>query len=285
MKVKRSLLYLGLTLGALASIAPFLWMLSTSVSPGREVFSYPPRIIPSEIRWSNYSQALTAADLGRYFLNSLIVASISTASVLIIDSMAGYAFAKLRFPGRRGLFLIILATIMIPIQVTLIPLFLMFKRAPFLGGNNAFGIGGTGLLDTYGALILPGLATTLGVYLMREFFRMLPGDLLDAARVDGLSEFAIFRRIFLPLAKPGLAAVAIFNFTFAWNDFIFPLIMTSSADMRTLQVGLTTYRGHFGTDWQLLMAAVTMTTLPIFLVFLVGQRFFVRGIALTGIRG
>lgn len=282
---RRALLYLGLLAGALITVGPFLWMLSIAVSSPNEVFSWPPKLIPSEVRLSNFADALRVTGLSRYLLNSFIVATVTTLSVVIIDSMAGYAFAKLRFPGRRGLFIVILSTIMIPVQVTVIPLFLIFKHAPLSGGNSLLGVGGTGLLNTYQALIVPGLATTLGIYLMRQFFRMLPGALLDAARVDGLSEFAIFRRIYLPLAKPALAAVAIFNFTWAWNDFLIPLIMTSTNDMFTLQVGLTTYRGHFGTDWPLLMAGVTMTTLPIFFVYFIGQKYFVRGIALTGIRG
>lgn len=282
---QRVLLYMILIAGMLLVIAPFMYMLSTSITPAMEVFGWPPRLIPSELRFSNYLEAATTINLLRYFLNSLIVAVTSTISVLILDSLAGYALAKIRFPGRNVLFLFILGTIMIPIQVTMIPLFIMFKRVPFMGGNNILGIGGTGLIDTYPALVLPWMATTFGTYLMREFFRMLPSELLDAARVDGCSEFKIFWRIYLPLAKPALAAVGLFNFTFVWNDFLWPLIMTSSPEMRTLQLGLSSYKSQYFTDWHLLMAATAMASVPIFVIFLIGQKHFIRGVAMSGLRG
>jgi multiple sugar transport system permease protein len=282
---QRVLVYLFLTVGVLLVIGPFLWMISTSLTSAMEVFAWPPRLIPSQLRFSNYVEAVTAVDIPRYFLNSLVVTVISTISVLILDSLAGYALAKMRFPGRNALFLFILGTIMIPVQVTMIPLFIMFKRAPLLGGNDILGAGGTGMIDTYAALILPWAATTFGIYLMREFFRMLPSELLDAARVDGCSELKIFWRIYLPLAKPALAAVGLFNFTFVWNDFIWPLILTSTPKMRTLQLGLSSYKSQYFTDWHLLMAATTLTCIPIFVVYLIGQRHFIKGVAMSGLKG
>ncbi len=281
----RGLLYAVVTAGAVVVISPFLWMVSTSLTPSAEVFAWPPRLIPSSLRFDNYAEAVVRLDFGRYFLNSVVVAGVTTGSVLVFDSLAGYAFARLRFPGRGVLFLFMLATVMIPVQVTMIPVFIIFRYAPLLGGNNLFGVGGTGLINTYAALILPGMATAFGTYLMREFFRMLPSDLLDAARIDGCSELRIFRRIYLPLAKPALATVGIYTFTETWNAFIWPLILTNSPDMRTLQLGLSAYKGQYFTEWHLLMAATVLTCLPVFVVFLVGQKQFIKGVAMSGLKG
>jgi multiple sugar transport system permease protein len=174
---------------------------------------------------------------------------------------------------------------MIPIQVTMIPVFIIFRRFPFAGGNDLLGMGGSGLIDTYWALILPGMATAFGTYLMREFFLMLPGDLMDAARIDGGSEFRIFRKVYLPLAKPALATIGMFTFTETWNAFIWPLILTNSPEMRTLQLGLSAYRGQYFTEWHLLMAATVLTCLPVFIVFLIGQKQFIKGVAMSGLKG
>jgi multiple sugar transport system permease protein len=284
-RLLRFLLYIALVVGAILSIGPFLFTISISLSSASEAFSSPPRLVPTEMRVSNYVTAVDATSLLRYLLNSIIVATVTTVVTLLIDAMAGYTLAKLHFRGRGVLTVALLMTLMLPVQVTLIPLFLMFKRAPLLGGNDWMGNGGTGLLNTYPALILPLVASTLGVYLMREFFRVLPNELLQAARVDGLSEGRIFWQIYLPLAKPALGALAILTFTYAWNDFMWPLIMATGPDVQTIQVGLTTFQGHFSTDWPLLMAAVVISALPVFIVFLLGQRYFVQGIALSGIRG
>lgn len=283
--VLRILLYTILIFGALLVVAPFIWMVSISLTPGAEVFAWPPRLIPSQLRFDNYVVALFEFDFLLYFWNSLIVACAATASVLLFDSLAGYAFAKLRFKGRGPLFALILGTIMVPMQITMIPLFIIFRRIPFLGENNWMGLGGNGLIDSYAGLILPWMATTFGTYLMREFFRMLPSDLIDSARIDGLSEFQIFRKIYLPLAKPALATVGVLTFTEVWNTFLWPLIVTSSPGMRTLQVGLSAMKGQYFVEWHLLMAATVVTCLPVFVIYLVGQRYFVEGIALTGLKG
>lgn len=280
----RVLAYGALTAGALAITVPFIWMVSTSITPGAEVFAWPPRLVPLHPRLANYAEALVRLHFARYLFNSVVVACAATGSVLVLDSLAGYAFAKLRFPGRGVLFFFILATVMIPAQVTMIPLFIMFSRAPLAGGNSLLGLGGTGLIDTYAALILPWMATTFGTYLMREFFSMLPGELLDAARLDGCHEFQIYSRIYLPLAAPALATVGIMTFTEVWNAFLWPLIMTTSPAMRTLQLGLSAFKGQYFTDWHLMMAATVITCLPIFALYLIGQRYFVQGIALTGLK-
>jgi multiple sugar transport system permease protein len=284
-RAARLAVHLVLAVGALAVTAPFVWMVSVSLSPPTDVFAWPPRLVPREFRFANYVEALGRLSFGRYLLNSLVVAGASTASVLVLDSLAGYAFARLRFPGRAVVFVFILGTVMIPIQVTMIPIFVMFRGVPLLGGNDLWGAGGTGLIDTYPALVVPWMATTFGTYLMREFFSMLPGELADAARIDGCGELGIFARVYLPLARPALATVGILTFTEVWNTFLWPLIMTTSPSMRTLQLGLAAYKGQYFTDWHLLMAATVVTCLPVFIVYLVGQRYFVQGIALTGFRG
>jgi multiple sugar transport system permease protein len=277
--------YFLLILGVLITVFPFLWMLSTSLSPAKDVFAWPPKLLPSPIMWSNYADALKATNLLRFFLNSSIVSFTTVAIALILNSMAAYALARLEFPGRNLIFLFILGTIMIPAQVTMIPLFIMFKNFPLVGGNNLLGQGGKGLIDTYTSLILPGLASTFGVYLLREAFRMLPSELIDAARVDGASEFRIYWQIAMPLVNPSLATMALLNFTWVYNEFLWPLIMTSDANMRTIQLGLSAYKGQYFTDWHLLMAATVLSTIPVLLVYLVGQRYFIQGVVTTGLKG
>lgn len=281
----RAVLHLTLATCALLVAGPFLWMISVSLTPAADVFAWPPRLLPRPLRFENYAEALVRLQFARYLVNSLVVAGAATASVLVLDSLAGYAFARLRFPGRNMLFLFILGTVMIPVQVTMIPIFIMFRGAPLLGGNDLLGAGGTGLIDTYPALVIPWMATTFGTYLMREFFSMLPGELTDAARLDGCGELQIFARVYLPLAKPALATVGILTFTEVWNSFLWPLLMTTSPGMRTLQLALSAFKGQYFTEWHLLMAATVITCLPVFVVYLLGQRHFVQGIALTGFKG
>jgi multiple sugar transport system permease protein len=270
---------------ALVVALPFVWMVSISLTPAADVFSWPPRLIPRVLRFQNYADALIEYDFIRYFGNSLIVAVMATAFVMLFDSMAGYAFAQLRFRGIDIIYLGIAITIMIPMQITMIPLFVILKNLPLAGGNDMFGSGGHGLVDTYAGLILPWMATTFGTMLMREYFRMLPKDLLDAARVDGLGEFQIFWKVYLPLARPALTSVAVLTFTEVWNTFLWPLIITNSASMRTVQVGLAAVKGQYFTDWHLLMAANVVTCLPVLLVYFIGQKHFVGGLAMGGIKG
>ncbi len=270
---------------ALIVALPFIWMLSISVTPAAEVFSWPPKLIPSFLRFQNYTDALVEYDFVRYFGNSLIVAITATAIVMLFDSMAGYAFAHLPFRGINIIYLGIVVTIMIPMQITMIPLFVMLKNLPLAGGNDFFGAGGSGLVDSYAGLIVPWMATTFGTMLMREYFRMLPADLLDAARLDGLNEFQIFWNVYLPLARPALMSVAVLTFTEVWNTFLWPLIITNSASMRTVQVGLAAVKSQYFTDWHLLMAANVITCLPVLLVYFIGQKHFVSGIAMSGIKG
>jgi multiple sugar transport system permease protein len=288
---RRSLLWLGrvawysfLLLLALVFVFPFVWALLTSLKPDTEVFEAG-RWLPSVWRFDNYLRAVNSYNLPRYFLNSLIVALIVTAGHLVLASTAGYAFARLRFPGRDALFALVVATLMVPSQATLVPLFILVKHWPLLGGNDLLGREGFGMLDTYWVLTVPLMATAYGTFLLRQFFLALPAELEDAARIDGSSEFGIYWRIVVPLSGPAMATLGIFSFQNVWNDFVWPLVTTRSDAMKTIQVGLAQFRREGTTDWTLLMAGTMIATIPILIVFLFGQRFFTRGIALTGLKG
>jgi multiple sugar transport system permease protein len=282
----RDLLWHGLAgLIAIVMIFPFLWMVSSSLKTQRELFVFPPRLLPSEWLWQNYAEAWRAARFSSYFINTVIVAVGGTLVTLLVCSMAAYAFAKLRFRSRNVLFWLVLGSQMIPGIITLIPSFLVVKSIPFAGGNNWLGQGGYGLLNSYGGLLLPGAGSAFGVFLLRQFFVSLPEDLSDAARIDGCGEFGIFWRIIIPLSKPALAALAIFTFQAYWNDFIWPLVTISDDRYKTIQLGLIVFRQRFATEWGAMMAGVTIATIPMLIFFLSAQRYFVRGIAMTGLKG
>ena len=282
---KPTLLHLLLALGAATTVLPFLWMLSTSLKPEAEIFRFPPVWLPRAWQWSNYSEAMQAAPFGRYFLNTLIYATVVTLSNLLFCSMAAYAFARLRFPGRNALFILVLGTMMVPGQVTMVPVFILLKRWPLMGGNGLLGIGGHGLLNSYVGLALPAAVGAFGIFLLRQFFMTLPRELEDAARIDGCSEAGIYWRIILPLSRPALATLGIFTFTAAWNEFLWPLLITSKDSMRTLQLGLQVFQSQYATRWDLLMAGTVVVTIPVLILFLLGQRYFTRGIARSGMKG
>jgi len=281
----RALLHLLLVAGAATMILPFLWMLSTSLKPEAEIFRFPPNWLPQVWKWANYTEAMNAAPFGRYFVNTVVYAAAITFSNLLLCSMAAYAFARLRFRGRSVLFILTLGTMMVPGQVTMVPVFILLKRWPLLGGNDWMGIGGHGLLNSYTGLILPGAVGAFGIFLLRQFFMTLPRDLEDAARIDGCSEAGIYWRIILPLSAPALATLGIFTFTAAWNEFLWPLLIMSKDSMKTLQIGLQVFQTQYTTRWDLLMAGTVVVTLPVLIIFLLGQRYFTRGIALSGMKG
>jgi len=266
-------------------ILPFLWMISTSLKPEAEIFRFPPVWLPRTWEWSNYREAMGAAPFGRYFLNTVIYAVAVTISNLVFCSMAAYAFARLRFRGRDVVFILVLGTMMIPAQVTMVPVFIMLKHWPLVGGNDILGAGGYGLLNSYPGLVLPAAVGAFGIFLLRQFFMTLPRELEDAARIDGCSEAGIYWRIILPLSKPALATLGIFTFTAAWNEFLWPLLITSKDSMRTLQLGLQVFQTQYTTSWDLLMAGTVVVTIPVLIIFLAGQRYFTRGIALSGMKG
>ncbi len=266
-------------------LLPFVWMISTSLKPAYELFTVPPTWIPSQPQWDTYVKAMSAGNFGRYAMNSLFLGIANMLSNVILSALAGYAFARLRFPGSKLLFLLVLATLMVPYQVTIIPLFVIIRHIPMFGGNDFLGQGGIGWINSYWGLIVPGAVGAFGIFMLRQFFQTLPVELEDAARIDGASEFRIFWQIMLPLAMPAIATLSIFSFQAGWNAFLWPLLITTTDDMRTIQLGLTVFVQQYSTQWDQLMAATVVATMPVILVFGIGQRLLVRGIAFTGLKG
>ena len=260
-----------LCLGAVTMILPFLWMISTSLKDPGSVFTVPPRWIPHPIIWANYVEVLRVVPFLRFFLNSIFVAVVVTAGQVLTSAMAAYAFSRLQFPGRDKLFFAYLATMMIPGSVTMIPVYVLLRCL--------------GWIDTYKALVIPAMFSAYGTFMLRQFFMTLPKDLEDAAKIDGCSLFGIFWRIVLPLSKPALATLVTFTFMGSWGSFMWPLLVTNRMELKTLPVGLETFSTVYSTDWTLLMAGSVMAMLPVVLIFLFNQRFFVEGIKLTGIKG
>lgn len=272
----RILLHIGLHIGLLAGsffmLMPFLWMLSTSLKLPRDIFIYPPIWIPDTIAWSNYPDAFTALPFARFYLNSTAVSVSSTVIQIGASSLAAFAFARLRFKGRDPLFLLYLATLMIPFQVTMIPNFIIISRV-------------LNWYDTFNALILPTSFSAFSVFLLRQFFRGLPMEMDEAARMDGASSFRIWWQIIVPLSGPALAALGIFVFLGSWNSFLWPLVVTTSMEMRTIPVGLSAFQGQYNTEWHLLMAGSVIALLPVLVVYMIGQNWFQRGITLSGMGG
>jgi multiple sugar transport system permease protein len=254
---------------ALVMSVPMLWMLVTSLSTRADTQRFPPGL-PSSLHWSNFGAAWADSPFGRWLLNSTVVSLTCVVSNVLFCSLAGYAFARLRFPGRRIVFIAILATLMVPFQVVMIPTLLIVKQL--------------GLVDTLPALIVPNLITPFGIYLLRQFFVSLPVELEEAALIDGAGRFRILGSILLPLMGPPLSTVAVLTFLSVWNDFLWPLVVTSSPDTMTVQLGLATFQSAHYTNWPLLMAGTLMSQLPVLLLFVIGQRFFVSSIANTGIK-
>lgn len=265
-------LHAFLLIVSLMLLLPFVWMVSTSLRTPAESFTLPPKWLPENPQFINYKRVLESVPFGRFFLNSLLVSSLITAGQLVTCSTGAYAFARLRFPGRDVLFVVLLSSLMIPIQVTIIPIFIMIKRL--------------GLTDTLQSLILPSLISPFGVFLLRQFFLTIPKDLEDAAVIDGASHLFIFTKIILPLSKPALSALAIFTFNYHWNEFFRPLIFLNTYERMTLPLGLSILKGYFGTgSVSVIMAGVTLAVLPILVAFVFAQRYLVEGITLTGMKG
>jgi multiple sugar transport system permease protein len=274
-KLQRAALFMALFLGAVSMAAPFLWMISTSLAEAGQVFAenrpWWQEWLPSSFVWQNYVKVWSVVPFAKFYLNSIFVSLCITFGQVATSAMAAYAFARLNFPGRDRIFFSYLATMMIPGAVTMIPVFILLRHF--------------GWIDTYKALILPGIFTAYGTFMLRQFFLTLPKDLEDAAKIDGCSYFRIFWHIILPLSKPALATLTTFTFMGSWMNLMWPLIVVNTHTKYTLPVGLAYFQGVHGTDWTLLMAASMMMVLPILIVFLFNQRFFVEGIKLTGIKG
>jgi multiple sugar transport system permease protein len=254
--------------GAVTVIAPFGWMLLTSVKKRSEVFT---TVWPTEWHWENYAHAWQAAPFGRYYLNSVVMTVGIVVGHLVLDSMAAYAFARLRFPAKNAIFLTLLATMMVPQFVTIIPAFSLVVELRWI--------------DTYWALIVPRLADVFGIVLLRQYFSTIPREIEEAARLDGCGRIRTFVQVVVPLSRASLATVATFAMLFAWNDFLWPLLATNGDEMRTIQIGLAAFQGRYGTSWNYLMAGTLMAAVPTIVMFLVFQRALVRGVAGTGVKG
>ena len=270
-KIKKGIIYAVLGAGSAIFILPLFWQISTSLKVVEQLFVFPPIWIPDPLAWENYPRAMTMVPFGTYFINSSIVTSLSVIGRIVSASIIAYSFARLRWPGRDFFFIIVLATLMIPFQVLMIPLFLIFRRI--------------GWINTFYPMIVPTwFGGAFFIFLLRQFFKTVPFELSDAARIDGCSELGIFLKIILPLAKPALAVVALFEFFWTWNDFISPLIYLNSQEKYTVAIGLQQFFGSHGADWGALMAAATVILIPSVLLFGFTQRYFIEGISLTGIK-
>jgi multiple sugar transport system permease protein len=260
---------------ALAAVMlfPFYWGLVTSFKPPTELTAYPPIFWPREFSaLANYRKVLDDIPMGRFFLNSLYVAAVSTAAVLFTSSLGGYIFEKFDFRAKEFLFMGIVATMMVPFPVRVIPVYLVFRELH--------------LLDTLPGLYVGALMSAYGIFLMRQFMKGIPTELLQAARIDGSSEFAIYARIVLPLCKPALSALGIFHFMSEWNSFLWPLLVIDNVNRRTIPLGVASYRHGFGQlEWNKIMASAMMAMIPVVVVFLLGQKQFIEGITLTGLKG
>jgi multiple sugar transport system permease protein len=256
-------IYAILIVAAFIALVPFLYVISTSLKDTIALFKYPPEWIPSEPTLTNFQNLVQEYPFARWMLNSLIVASAVTVIKVVIDSMAGYAFAKMQFPGKDALFLVVLMTLMVPFAATLIPLFIIVRNV--------------GLTNSYAGLILPALASPIGIFMMRQFIETLPTDLENAARLDGCSEFQIFRRVVLPLVRPGLVVLGVFTFMTQWTSYLWPLVIATREDMLTLTVGVQSLRSLFTVNWGLLSAGAVLSMLPLVIVFLFLQRYFIAG--------
>ena len=262
-----------LAIGSVAMMLPFVWMVATSLKSLPEVYVFPPQFFPRQWLWSNYLEAWTLLPFHLFFRNSILVSLCVVIGQLFTCSLAGYSFGRLRYPGRDRIFFLYLATMMIPFAVVMIPLYVQMRWFKWV--------------DTLWPLIIPAIFTPWGTFLLRQFMSTLPRELEDAARMDGASFFRIYRTIILPLTKPALATLGIFTFLSSWNDFLWPLIILSSLNTKTIPLGLTAFQSRMPvkTPWQLVMAASTFAIIPILIAFILGQKYYVQGIVTSGIKG
>ncbi len=267
----RGLLYILLILGGLVMIVPFAWMISTSLKSGQYVLSMPPQLIPNPATLDSYRRIFELYPIGRMLFNSLFVAGLTTIGQLITCSMAAYAFARLKFRGHNFVFLLYLATLMVPFQVTITPLFIMMRIF--------------GWINTYQGLILPGVFSAFGTFMLRQAFMTIPTEYEEAAYMDGASPLTIFLKIILPLSKPALATLSVFAFMGSWNSFMWPLFIVREETLMTLPVGLATLQGRWLTEWNLVMAGAVITVLPMLLLYLFAQKYLVQGYVMSGLKG
>ncbi|HEY3061383.1 MAG TPA: carbohydrate ABC transporter permease [Chloroflexota bacterium] len=271
-RLEQALTYGGLTIATLLFLLPLFWMLNTSLKARFEVFVYPPEWIPLNPQWGNYGQALTRVPFGQFALNTSLIALISIVGSVLSCSVTGYSFARLRFPGRRILFGVLIATLMVPEQVTYIPLFVIYRQL--------------GWLDTYLPLTVERFfGNAFLIFLFRQYVMTIPRDLDEAARIDGCGTFGVFYRVLLPLLRPPMILIVVFMFLWVWNDFQKPLIYLTTYEKLTVQIGLAFFRGQYSVEWHLLMAATLVTMLPCLVVYFLAQKHLIGGIASVGLKG
>jgi multiple sugar transport system permease protein len=270
--VDKTAIYAALVLFGLIFLLPFAWMVSTSVKPNDQVFVYPPQWLPNPILWDNYVDALTKVPFLSYFRNTVFISGMTIVGNLLSCSLVAYGFSRVRWFGRDAVFLIVLATMMLPTATTLVPLYVIFRNLGWMGTFNPL-------------VVPPFFGTAFFIFLLRQFFMTIPMDLSDAARIDGENEFGIFWRIILPLSKPALATVALFSLLWSWSDFFGPLIFLTNEDLYTISLGLVQFQSRYDTAWGQVMAAATVFTLPVLVLFFVSQRQFVEGVTVTGLKG
>jgi multiple sugar transport system permease protein len=269
-KQNRILVYTLLIIGGLCMIFPFLWSILSSFKPAEEILTLSPSFFPENPTLDNYKEVLEAGNFQRWYFNSLLIAAIVTISVCFFSSLAGYSLAKYKYAGKKVIFLTILSTMMIPMEMLIIPWYIM---ASYMG-----------MVDTYVGIMFPGLISAFGVFLMKQFMEGIPDALIEAARIDGTSEFRIFYKIILPNVKPALASLAIFTYVGNWDAFLWPLIVTTKAHMQTLPVGLQGFAGAQGAQYHLIIAAANLVIIPVLCVFLIMQKQIIKGIATSGIK-
>lgn len=269
--VGRFFLHLVLMSVGVVFMFPFVWSISTSFKPLSDLFQVVPTLIPSEVRWENYRDVFGSVPFGRFYLNTIIVTIARTIGTVFIASLAAFAFAQLRFPGRDLIFFVLLAGLMVPDQVLIVPRFILMREF--------------GWLDTYQGLIIPLLFSAFGAFLLRQFFLGIPKDFQEAATLEGASPFRVYRDIYLPLARPALSAFGFLTILWSWNEFLWALTITNSNDMRVLSVGLALFEGQYFTNNAVLLAAANLATFPLLILFLFFQKQLVEGIAMSGLKG
>ncbi len=267
-----SVVFVFLTIASVIILAPFIWILATSLRLPRESFTLPPKWLPTDFYVSNYRAVFEAVQFGRFFLNSVFVSAMVVAGQLVTASMAAFAFARLRFPGKGVLFALLMSALMIPIQATIIPVFVLMSKV--------------GLANTLWSLILPGWSSAFGVFLLRQYFLTIPNELEDAARIDGANTWQIYWQIMLPLCRPALAVLAILTFNGTWNEYFRPLIFLNTPDNFTLPLGLVSLRGSFSSgSISVVLAGVVLSLLPVLFLYIFAQKYLVEGITATGVKG
>ena len=279
------LTYIILIVGAIVMIMPFAWMVSTSLKPDHEIFGDTIQWIPSQFDMQNYVDAFKQTRMPRLFANTILVTVVTIVSQLLLCSMAGYAFARLHFRGKNLLFFSLLSTAMVPFEVLIIPIFLFIRAFPLAGGNDIFGQGGTGLINTLLGVMFPNFVSVFGVFLFRQFYLNFPKEVEEAAIVDGCSRIGVYWRIVVPNSKPVLGTMALFAFMWSWNDFLWPLVIVKEDGLKTIQLGLSVFNQRESTAWAELMAASVIAVVPVIFLYIFLQRFLVSGGLTTGVKG